>query len=112
MLVVTLVALLNLPEPAEAWLTSGLREALAPLQAAVSAGTDGLRDKVRALRGIGELMEKHENMAAELKPVRERYRQYSAQPGFVDDVMREGAKVCGERAERTMEEVRKRVGIR
>jgi len=53
-----------------------------------------------------------ENMAAELEPVRERYRKYSSQPGFVDDVMREGARVCGERAERTMEEVRKRVGIR
>jgi tryptophanyl-tRNA synthetase len=53
-----------------------------------------------------------ENMIRELAPVRDRYKKYASDPGYVDAVMHRGAKVCKERAERTMEQVRKKVGIR
>ncbi len=53
-----------------------------------------------------------QNMIRELTPVREKYRSYASKPDYVEDVMRRGAAVCRERAERTMEEVRRKVGIR
>jgi len=53
-----------------------------------------------------------ENMARELEPIRKRYDAYASDPDYVDDVMRHGARVCRERAESTMQEVRQKVGIR
>ena len=53
-----------------------------------------------------------ENMARELEPARERYRRYEADPAFVDRVMADGAARCRVRAEATMDQVRKAVGIR
>ncbi len=50
------------------------------------------------------------NMSASLAPVRERYKQYAAEPDYVHDVMLHGAKQCEQRAERTMHEVRKKTG--
>ena len=53
-----------------------------------------------------------ENMIETLAPIREKYAEYETNPDYVDDVMREGAKNCKARAEQTMEEVRRKVGIR
>ena len=52
------------------------------------------------------------NMDRELEPVRERYNRYEAEPDYVDDVISTGAQRCKERAEATMTEVRRAVGIR
>jgi tryptophanyl-tRNA synthetase len=65
--------------------------------------------------GIGCIeckMKLADNMTRELEPVRARYRKWLAEPDYVDSVMRRGAEVCKKRAERTMEEVRRKVGIR
>ena len=53
-----------------------------------------------------------DNMICELAPVRERYRRYTADPGYVQGVIQRGAEVCRARAGKTMEEVRRKVGIR
>jgi len=53
-----------------------------------------------------------DNMIRELTPIRDRYHKYAAEPDYVSEVMRHGAALCRERAERTMEEVRRKVGIR
>ncbi len=52
------------------------------------------------------------NMAAELAPVREKHRELAADPDRVRDIMADGAARCRAIAERTMEEVRQKVGIR
>ena len=53
-----------------------------------------------------------ENMIRELAPIKEKYNRYAAEPDYVEDVIRHGAAVCKARAEKTMEEVRRKVGIR
>ncbi len=53
-----------------------------------------------------------ENMIRELTPIRKKYDSYVADPDFVQDVLRTGAARCKQQAELTMEEVRRRVGIR
>jgi len=53
-----------------------------------------------------------ENMDRTLAPIRDRYKRYQSDPAFVDGVIRSGAEACRERAAKTMEEVRAKVGIR
>ena len=53
-----------------------------------------------------------ENMARELAPVREKYRELVAHPDHVREIMADGAARCRAIAQRTMEEVRDKVGIR
>jgi tryptophanyl-tRNA synthetase len=53
-----------------------------------------------------------DNMVRELAPIRDRYNRYRADPNYVEDVTRHGAAVCRERAAQTMDEVRRKVGIR
>jgi len=53
-----------------------------------------------------------DNMSRELEPIRERYRRYSSDAGYVDDVIRHGREACKQRAEQTMNQVRLKVGIR
>jgi tryptophanyl-tRNA synthetase len=53
-----------------------------------------------------------ENMARELAPVREKYRELAADPGRVRSIMADGAARCRAIAQRTMDEVREKVGIR
>jgi tryptophanyl-tRNA synthetase len=54
----------------------------------------------------------HEGMVRELTPIRERAIDLAAHPDDVWDVLREGARRAGEVARATMEEVRRRVGVR
>lgn len=53
-----------------------------------------------------------DNMIRELTPIKENYDRYAADPDYVEDVIRHGAAVCRERAGETMDEVRRKVGIR
>jgi len=53
-----------------------------------------------------------ENMIRELAPVRHRYKEYAANPARVDEIVSAGAAECKRRAEQTMDEVRRKVGIR
>ena len=53
-----------------------------------------------------------ENMARELGPVRQKYRELAADPGRVRDIMADGAARCRAIAQQTMAEVREKVGIR
>jgi len=52
-----------------------------------------------------------EKMNAELEPLRERRRELEARPGYVEEVLREGAGKAGEIARRTMAEVREKIGL-
>lgn len=51
------------------------------------------------------------NMAATLAPIRERYAELSARPGYVDEVLGDGAADARRRAEETMREVTERMGF-
>ncbi|MFO7958446.1 MAG: tryptophan--tRNA ligase [Candidatus Brocadiia bacterium] len=53
-----------------------------------------------------------ENMNEELAPIRERYAELSGNPERVQELMAEGAARCRAIARKTMEEVRRKVGIR
>ena len=53
-----------------------------------------------------------DHMIEELTPVRERYHQLMADPRYVDDALREATRYCTEIARETMDEVRRRVGLR
>jgi tryptophanyl-tRNA synthetase len=53
-----------------------------------------------------------ENMNRELAPVRQKYREYENDPHYVDDIIRTGAEECSRRAQKTMEEVRRKTGLR
>jgi tryptophanyl-tRNA synthetase len=53
-----------------------------------------------------------ENMNEELAPIRERYAELSGNPERVQELMAEGAARCRTIARKTMEEVRRKVGIR
>ena len=52
------------------------------------------------------------NMSEALEPVRKRYKEYLETPDYVSDVMREGARRCRGWAEKTMQEVREKTGLR
>ncbi len=52
------------------------------------------------------------NMAAELAPVRERYRELTAGPERVRELMEEGAETCRTIARQTLDEVRRKTGLR
>jgi tryptophanyl-tRNA synthetase len=54
----------------------------------------------------------HEAMVRELTPIRERAITLAAHPDDVWDVLRDGARRAGEVARATIEEVRRRVGVR
>ena len=54
----------------------------------------------------------HEGMVRELGPIRERAIDLAAHPDDVWDVLRDGARRAGDMARATMEEVRRRVGVR
>ena len=51
-------------------------------------------------------------MVRELTPIRERAITLAAHPDDVWDVLRDGARRAGEVARATIEEVRRRVGVR
>jgi tryptophanyl-tRNA synthetase len=53
-----------------------------------------------------------EHMMRELDPIRERARALEAQPGPTTDFLEESARACRALAEATMDEVRRRIGIR
>lgn len=67
---VVLVAVLNLPGTLSGAIKSGLREAIAPLQGAVTGGFGKVGDAWRAVRGFGDLVEKNEIMSEELVRLR------------------------------------------
>ena len=46
-----------------------------------------------------------------LAPIRKRRQQYESQPGLVEQILAEGAKKAGAIAERTMSEVREKMGL-
>jgi tryptophanyl-tRNA synthetase len=46
-----------------------------------------------------------------LRPLQERYRQLTAEPGHIDSILREGAAKARPLAEKTLAEVKKRVGL-
>jgi len=52
------------------------------------------------------------NMIATLEPIRQRYQELEANPDKVNDIIRQGDKFCSEQAEKTMAEVRRRMGLR
>lgn len=54
----------------------------------------------------------HRSMTAALAPIREKAAELERQPETVAGVLEHGARVAGERAARTMEEVRSALGIR
>jgi tryptophanyl-tRNA synthetase len=45
-------------------------------------------------------------------PMRKRREELLADPGYVDDVLKRGAERARERAEASMDEIRKAVGLR
>jgi len=53
-----------------------------------------------------------ENMAAELEPVREKYRELTAAPERVRQLMEDGANASRKIARETLEEVRRKTGLR
>ena len=53
-----------------------------------------------------------DNMIRELTPIREKCQQYASDRAYVDDIIRRGREACSARAARTMDEVRRKVGIR
>ncbi len=46
-----------------------------------------------------------------LRPLQERYRELTAEPGHIDSILREGAAKARPLAEKTLAEVKKRVGL-
>jgi tryptophanyl-tRNA synthetase len=52
-----------------------------------------------------------ENMAAELRPIRERASELKGKPDYIRDVLKRGAESCREEAQQTMEEVRSVLGL-
>ena len=50
-------------------------------------------------------------MIASLAPIQERKREILAKPGFIDDVLHEGARRARAMAQNTMAEVRERLGL-
>jgi len=53
-----------------------------------------------------------EHMIEELAPIRERYRALAGDPEYVEDVMRAGRESCSAIARETMDEVRRKIGVR
>jgi len=53
-----------------------------------------------------------EHMIEELAPIRERYQALTADPEGVDDVIRAGRDSCSAIARETMDEVRRKIGVR
>ena len=51
-------------------------------------------------------------MADHLSPIRSQVLSYQKDPGYLKDVLKDGAGRAGKIAEATMEEVRSRVGFR
>ncbi|MBD3162151.1 MAG: tryptophan--tRNA ligase [Candidatus Eisenbacteria bacterium] len=54
----------------------------------------------------------HKNMMGVLEPIQEKAAALRAQPERVEEVLDRGARDCADLAERTMEEVRDRIGLR
>ncbi|MEE9488404.1 MAG: tryptophan--tRNA ligase [Candidatus Brocadiales bacterium] len=52
-----------------------------------------------------------DNIVQELAPIRERVRELTENPGYVQDVLRRGAKRCKDIAQETMKEVRSGMGL-
>lgn len=73
-LAAVLLTVLNLPIAASRRAKAVLREALAPLQQAVSGVSRKTGESVRAIRGIGDLAEENKAMSAELAHLRAEVR--------------------------------------
>ena len=54
----------------------------------------------------------HQSLTATIEPIRERAIALEATPGKVEEILDHGAKQAKARAERTMEEVRRAIGVR
>jgi tryptophanyl-tRNA synthetase len=53
----------------------------------------------------------HENMQTELVPIQARAKELKAQPKLVDDALAHGTAQCAKIAQRTLRDVRERMGI-
>ena len=65
-LAILFLVLLNLPQALSDRLKSSVREALVPLQGALTGTTRAMRDSVAAVRGLGDLHEENQRVTAEL----------------------------------------------
>jgi tryptophanyl-tRNA synthetase len=54
----------------------------------------------------------HQSMMATLQPIQEKAAELAGRPGYVEDVLAQGAAQASQRAKKTMEEVRSAIGIR
>lgn len=78
LLAAVLLALLNLPDPAGQRLAGWVRDAVLPLQQAVTRVGRKLAEGVRTVRGFGGLVRDYQAMAEELARLRQRVQELQA----------------------------------
>jgi tryptophanyl-tRNA synthetase len=89
----------------------GVANLLGIFQAFSDWTTDQMRDHFTGLR-YGDLKKQVAEMViSKLEPIQQRYREMSAEPGYLDAVLREGAEAVIPIANSTVELVKQRIGL-
>ena len=89
----------------------GIRNLLNIFQAFSEWSDEAMRAHFQGL-GYGETKKRVADMViASLEPVQRRYREVSAEPGYIDRVLREGAERVAPSANSTVELVKQRMGL-
>jgi tryptophanyl-tRNA synthetase len=89
----------------------GVRNLLSIFQAFSDWGNDQMRNHFTGLR-YGDLKKQvAEMVVASLEPVQARYREITADPAYLDGILREGAEAVIPIADSTVEMVKRRMGL-
>ena len=89
----------------------GVTNLLGIFQAFSDWTNDQMRDHFTGLR-YGDLKKQVAEMViSKLEPIQQRYREISAEPGYLDTVLREGAEAVIPIANSTVELVKQRMGL-